>query len=105
MQAIASEVTMLVAGERLVEVPEVEKLYSAGEIGEICGISANMVGRIANEYNLKTDEYGKFVLDKSPYSAKQVTTFRYKEQAVRKIKEILEIVRKVSVEEPEPVES
>jgi phage anti-repressor protein len=38
MQAIASEVTMLVAGERLVEIPEVEKLYSAGEIGEMCGM-------------------------------------------------------------------
>jgi phage anti-repressor protein len=48
MQAIASEVTMLVAGERLVEMPEVAKLYSAAEIGEMCGISANMVGRIAN---------------------------------------------------------
>ena len=30
MQAIASEVTVLVSGERLVDAPEVEKLYSAG---------------------------------------------------------------------------
>jgi phage anti-repressor protein len=99
MQAIASEVTMLVAGERLVEVPEVEKLYSAAEIGEMCGISANMVGRLANEFGLKTEEYGKFVLDKSPYSVKQVTAFRYKEQTANKIKEFLHVMRKTPVEE------
>jgi len=70
MQAIASEVTALIAGDRLIEAPEMEKLFSAGEIGEMCGISGNMVGRIANEHGLKVDEYGKFVLDKytAPHS-------------------------------------
>jgi phage anti-repressor protein len=105
MQAIASEVTMLVAGERLVEVPEIEKLYSAAEIGEICGISANMVGYIANEFGLKTEEYGKFVLEKSPYNTEQITTFRYKGQAVDKIKEFLQIMRKKLVEESKPMEA
>ena len=56
MQAIASEVTALISGDRLVEAPEVEKLFSAGEIGKMCGISGNMVGRIANEHGLKVDD-------------------------------------------------
>jgi phage anti-repressor protein len=90
MQAIASEVTTLVSGERLVEAPRVEKLYSAGEIGKMCGISGNMVGRIANEHGLKIDAFGKYVLDKSPHSCKQVTTFRYRQKAAEKIREILD---------------
>jgi hypothetical protein len=105
MQAIASEVTVLVAGKRLVEMPEVEKLYSSAQIGEKCGISANMVGRIANEHNLKTEEYGKFVLDKSPYSPREVSTFRYKEQAAGKILEILVTVKTPPVKKTASMEA
>ena len=39
--------------------PEVEKTYSAEEAGKMLGISANMVGRIANKNGLKTPEYGR----------------------------------------------
>jgi len=46
-----------------------------GEIGEELGVSANLIGRIANKHNLKTDEYGMEVLDKSRYSHKQVSSF------------------------------
>jgi phage anti-repressor protein len=105
MQAIASEMTVLVAGERLVKMPEVEKLYSAAQIGEKCGISANIVGRIANKHNLKTEEYGEFVLDKSPYSPRQVSTFRYKEQAAGKILEILVTVKTPPVEKTASMEA
>jgi hypothetical protein len=49
-----------------------------------------MVGRIANRYGLKTPEYGQYVLDKSPYSDKQVTAFRYNERGKARILEILE---------------
>jgi len=58
----------------------------------MCGISGNMVGRIANEYSLKVDEFGKFVLDKSPYSVKQVTTFRYRQKVTDRIREILDVL-------------
>ena len=93
MQAIASEVTALISGYRLIEAPEVEKLFSAGEIGRMCGISGNMVGRIANEHGLKVEEFGKYVLDKSPYSPKQVITFRYKQKVADKIREILDALK------------
>jgi len=65
-------------------------MFSAGEIGEMCGISGNMVGRIANEHGLKVDEFGKFVLDKSPHCYKQVTTFRYRQIVADKVREILD---------------
>ncbi|KYG88990.1 hypothetical protein A0U40_13255 [[Bacillus] sp. KCTC 13219] len=69
--------------------PEVEKSYTATEVGLELGISAQKVGSIANKHNLKTDEFGYFALDKSPYSNKQVESFRYYESGRKKLKEIL----------------
>lgn len=69
--------------------PEVEKTYTATEIGKELGISAQKVGIIANKNNLKTDEFGYFALDKSPHSNKQVESFRYYEKGRKKIQEIL----------------
>lgn len=69
--------------------PEVDKTYTATEIGKDLGISAQKVGSIANKHNLKTEEYGYFALDKSPYSSKQVESFRYYENGRKKISEIL----------------
>lgn len=62
-----------------------KKYYSATEIGEELGISANKVGKIANANNLKTDEYGKTVLSKSLYSAKQCPTFMYNKDGKERI--------------------
>lgn len=70
--------------------PRTEKTYSTSEIGNALGISAAKVGKIANAYGLKTDEYGITVMDKSRYSSKEVAAFRYNEKGKRKIKEILE---------------
>lgn len=69
--------------------PEVEKSYSATELGKKFGVSAQKVGKLANTHNLKTDEYGYFALDKSPYSNKQVESFRYYESGKEKIRELL----------------
>lgn len=74
--------------------PEVEKTYSATEVGNAFGITAAKVGRIANANGLKTDEYGITVMDKSRYSSKQVENFRYNERGKAKIKEILEKLKK-----------
>lgn len=67
-----------------------EKYYSATEIGNELGISANRVGKIANANNLKTEEYGKIVLSKSLYSPKQCPTFIYNKKGKAKIKEIMQ---------------
>lgn len=74
--------------------PEVEKTYSATEVGNAFGITAAKVGRIANANGLKTDEYGITVMDKSRYSSKEVPNFRYNERGKAKIKEILEKLKK-----------
>jgi Rha family phage regulatory protein len=49
-----------------------ENTLSADEVGRELGISGNMVGRIANQHNLKTAEYGKYFYDKSRRCQKQV---------------------------------
>ena len=68
--------------------PEVEKTYSATEVGEILGISANKVGRLANANGLKTPEYGRDVADKAKNSDKEVETFRYNETGVKVLQEL-----------------
>lgn len=68
--------------------PEVEKTYSAKEVGEMLGISANKVGRISNANGLKTPEYGRYVADKSKNSDKEVETFRYNETGVKVLQEL-----------------
>lgn len=77
--AMATAVNTVV-GDNILPLPVLtERYYTAGEVGERLGISANKVGRIANEHGLKTERYGKFFLDKSRSSTKQVETFRYNE--------------------------
>ena len=79
------------AGKNVASLPEAtEKTFSASEVGKMIGISGNMVGIIANEYNLKTKENGKMFYDKSRYSNKEVETFRYYESAIPKIKRAYE---------------
>lgn len=73
-------------GKFALPLPEMpEETFTAEQIGNKIGISANKVGRIANAYGLKTEEYGKWFVDKSPHSTKEVRTFRYFESAIPKI--------------------
>ncbi|MFS0837275.1 hypothetical protein [Paenibacillus sp. 1P03SA] len=69
--------------------PEVDKTYTATEIGNELGLSSNKIGRLANEHNLKTAEYGITVLDKSRSSDKQVPSFRYNEAGRKKLIELV----------------
>lgn len=80
---------VLTGGERVLPLPEIEKTYSAEEVGRMWGISAQMVGRIANQNGLKTKQYGKLVLDKSRYSSKEVETWRYNQRGAEAIGEYL----------------
>ncbi len=78
------------ADNEILPLPRLEqKTYTATELGNILGISGNMVGRLANEHNLKTDEYGYWAYDKSRHSSKQVESFRYFEHVIEKFREIL----------------
>jgi len=76
LQTIISEATSFITGRRIIPLPEVKKTWSATEIGEELNMSANMVGRIANKLNLKTDDYGITVLGTAK-NGKQIPTFQY----------------------------
>lgn len=79
-QTLLAHSTKLLTGKMLIELPKTEKLYSATEIAEMVGSNKAMVGRVANANNLKIDGvYGVTVMDKSPYSSKEVTCFKYNE--------------------------
>ena len=82
----AHEVFKLVTGHSyLGMLPEsTEKWYTAGEIGDAIGISANKVGRIAKANGLKapegeSNEYGRWIFSKSQYSSREVSSFIYSE--------------------------
>lgn len=93
-QVLQSQASAIIAGKPLLPLPELEqKTYSAEEIGKMLGISANAVGRLAKQYNLKTDQYGKWYHDKSKYSAKEVETFRYYENVIPVLQEVLAEMR------------
>ena len=80
----------MIAGKPLLPLPSTErKTYSATEIGQMLGVTANKIGSLANQHNLKTSEFGKLFYDKSKYSNKEVETFRYYIEVVPKFEEIL----------------
>ena len=93
---VAKETLLITTAETLTGIsigyrPQIEQTtYSAKELGDVLGISANRVGRIANAHGLKTKEYGLYYLSKSQHSDKQVEHFRYFEKSIDKFKSILE---------------
>lgn len=90
VQVLQSKATEIITGQAILPLPVVErKTYSATEIGEELGISANKVGKLANANNLKTDEYGLEVWDKAKHSNKEVPTFRYYDNVIPVLAEIL----------------
>ena len=87
---LLANATKLLTGEYLLPLPKVdEKLYEAKEIGQMLGISANKVGRLANKYGLKTKEYGEFVWNKVPNMDKQVQSFMYRITVVNALRNFL----------------
>lgn len=82
--------------EPILALPEVNrKSYSANELSQFImnehgiKISGNRIGRLTNEHNLKTDEYGYWALDKSRHSNKQVESFRYYDNVIDEIKKYI----------------
>lgn len=80
------QITGIDMGQHL---PQVPKTYSATEIGNMLGVSSNRIGTLAKNHNLKTEENGIWVMDKSKSSSKEVSTFRYFENAINIFKCLL----------------
>jgi prophage antirepressor-like protein len=92
-QVLHSHAAAIIAGKPILPLPEVDKpTYSAEEIGQMFGISRQMVGRIANAHGLKKPEYGKLFYDKAAHSNKQVETFRYYDSALPEFKKLIKEV-------------
>lgn len=89
-QCAAANIVNPIVGFEAVPLPVLEqKYYTAGEVGEMLEVSANKIGRIANKHELKTDEFGKFFLDKSAHSVKQVEAFRYNDEGIKALRHII----------------
>lgn len=89
-QVAAASLINPVAGFDAIPLPVMEEShYTAGEVGKTLDVSANKIGRIANKHNLKTEEFGKFFLDKSAHSAKQVEAFRYNANGVDALRHLI----------------
>ena len=92
----ARETLLLVGSEKFLGIstgyrpPVAQQTYSASEIGERLGISGNKVGRLTKAHNLKTEEYGLWVLDQSAHSNKQVSNFRYYLNVVPVLKALIQ---------------
>lgn len=82
-QVLQAHATKELTGEYLLPLPKIgQKTYSAGEIGQVLGISGNMVGRLAIANNLKTDQYGVWCNDKAKGHNKEIPNFRYFESVI-----------------------
>ncbi|MCF4115141.1 MULTISPECIES: BRO-N domain-containing protein [Dethiosulfovibrio] len=62
-----------------------EAMYSATDIGKECGVSAQVIGKVATSHDLKSPmgkagDYGYWIRSKSRYSSKEVMTFVYNER-------------------------
>lgn len=70
-------------GRKIPYRPKLEtKLYSMTEIAAEAGVSPITAGKLVKKLKLRHqgDQYGIYVLDKSPYSDKQIQTFKYNEK-------------------------
>lgn len=90
-QVLQAHATKELTGEYLLPLPYIgEKTYSAQEIGEKLGISANKVGMLANRNHLKTKQYGTWVNDVAKNCpGKEAPSFRYYESVVPVLKTII----------------
>ena len=73
----------IATGQEILPAIECNRTYSATEVAKNLGISANMVGKIANRLNLKQDGvYGNWCADTTRNLKKDVQVFRYNDKAV-----------------------
>lgn len=86
---LVSKAAEALTGFALIPLPQSEqKMYSATEIGEMFGVSAQKIGRVSNEHDMKTEEYGEYYRTKSQHCCKEVDSFVYNDKAVERFREI-----------------
>ncbi|WP_446471173.1 Rha family transcriptional regulator [Xenorhabdus stockiae] len=89
-QSLAASIINPTIGFEAIPLPVLEeKYYTAGEVGKMLDVSAKKIGLVANKHNLKNEQNGKFFLDKSAYSSKQVQAFRYNENGIKVLRHLI----------------
>lgn len=73
-----------------IEAPSISgQLWSATALGKELGVSAQAIGRLANQHNLKVPELGEYRLDQAVHSRKQVKTFYYNKLGRHRLESLL----------------
>lgn len=73
-----------------IEAPRVAgQLWSATELGRELGVSAQAIGRLANQHQLKRPAFGEYRLDQAANSRKQVQTFYYNQLGRHRLESLL----------------
>lgn len=73
-----------------IEAPTISgQLWSAKALGKELGVSAQAIGRLANQHNLKIPELGEYRLDQAVHSRKQVQTFYYNKLGRHRLESLL----------------
>ncbi|MBO3419394.1 ORF6N domain-containing protein [Clostridium perfringens] len=98
-KALLAQATEILTGSQEIKtLPQpIKKTYSATEIGKKLGISSNKVGRLANTHNLKTPEFGMFFKQTLEKNDKEVEEFKYYEDVVPVLKELLNVQVKLDI--------
>ena len=98
-KALLAQATEILTGSKEIKtLPQpIKKTYSATEIGKKLGITPQKVGRLANAHNLKTDEFGIFFKEELKQNNKEVDNFRYYEDVVPVLKELLNVQVKLDI--------
>lgn len=89
--ALEAQVTEKLTGIKgLLPMPNLEKTYSAVDVANKLSkifnkkISSNLIGRIANKFDLKTKEFSELIVEPSKYNKdKIVESYRYKECSLK----------------------
>lgn len=66
-----------------------ERHYTATDIAQELGVSAQKVGKTANAHGIKCEQYGEWRLDQAANSKKQIQTFHYNDQGKHKLAELI----------------
>ena len=89
-QTFAAALLNPVLGVDAIPLPKSEeKFYTTTELAEEFESTPTMLGRLANQNNLKINTFGEYRLSKSQYSSKQVEQFYWNTQGKEAIRDIL----------------
>ena len=102
-ESLLNQAGKVLTGESVIPAMEVESIeYTATEVAKRLGILTKAgnpypakVGEYANKLELKAEqpgsnEYGRWIISKSKYSAREVAQWVYFEPAIKKLEEYLE---------------